>query len=210
MLRRRRRLDRAAPESPRRLRAAFICALLSAVVLAGCGPASVYTSFDPAAPCSSDGRFPGAYPALEARLPETFQGRAPDTLDSGRNCSATELGTLAGHGISEVHFAGASWFLSGNAGVTLAIFSAQGLTAEWIGEWYEASARAASNTREIDPSRPKVGSIPAYRLDTLNGESVQTIIDWQVPGSDAIYVVIAADAPVATIEAATAAFPTDH
>jgi hypothetical protein len=188
----------------------LIGALLGAVVLAGCGPASVYSSFDPAAPCSADGRFPGAYPALEARLPATFQGRSPDTLDSGRNCTATELGTLAGHGISEVHFAGASWFLSGNAGVTLAMFTGQGLTAEWLGEWYEASARAASNTREIDPTRPKVGSVQAYRLDTLNGESVQTIIDWQVPGSDAIYVVIAADAPVATIEAATAAFPEDH
>jgi hypothetical protein len=210
MLRRRRRLDRAASVTSRRLRVRLIGALLGVVVLAGCGPASVYSSFDPAAPCSADGRFPGAYPALEARLPATFQGRSPDTLDSGRNCTATELGTLAGHGISEVHFAGASWFLSGNAGVTLAMFTGQGLTAEWLGEWYEASARTASNTREIDPTRPKVGSVQAYRLDTLNGESVQTIIDWQVPGSDAIYVVIAADAPVATIEAATAAFPEDH
>jgi hypothetical protein len=193
-----------------RLRAPLISALVGAIVLAGCGPASVYSSFDPAAPCSADGRFPGAYPALEVRLPATFEGRPPDTLDSGRNCTATELGTLAGHGISEVQFAGASWFLSGNAGVTLAMFTGQGLTAEWLGEWYEASARAASNTREIDPTRPKVGSVQAYRLDTLNGESVQTIIDWQAPGSDAIYVVIAADAPVATIEAATAAFPKDH
>ena len=112
--------------------------LLGVVLLAGCGPASVYKSFDPSAPCSTDGRFPGAYPALEARLPATFMGRPPDTIDSGRNCSATELGTLAGHGISEVRFAGASWFLSGNAGITLAMFTGQGLTAEWIGEWYEA------------------------------------------------------------------------
>lgn len=209
-LRQRRRLDRAASGAVGRIRACLSCAILGAVLLAGCGPATVYTSFDPSTPCSTDGRFPGAYPALEARLPAAFQGRAPDSLDSGRNCSATELGTLARHGISEVRFAGASWFLSGNAGVTLAMFTGQGLTAEWIGEWYEASARAASNTREIDPTRPKVGSFQAYRLDTLNGESVQTIIDWQVPGSDAIYVVIAADAPVATIDAATAAFPKDH
>jgi hypothetical protein len=90
------------------------------------------------------------------------------------------------------------------------LFTGTGLTAEWLGEWYEASARAASNTREIDPTRPKVGKAQAYRLDTLNGDSIQTIIDWQVAGSDAVYVVIAADAPVATIEAATAAFPTDH
>jgi hypothetical protein len=210
MFRRRRRSNRAASGTVRRVRARVLGAFLGVVLLAGCGPATVYKSFDPAAPCSTDGRFPGAYPALEARLPATFMGRPPDTIDSGRNCSATELGTLAGHGLSEVRFAGASWYLSGNAGITLAMFTGQGLTAEWMGEWYEASARAASNTREIDPTRPTVGGAQAYRLDTLNGESVQTIIDWQVPGSDAVYVVIAADAPVATIEAATAAFPKDH
>lgn len=184
--------------------------ILASLIAACGGSPSLYTSFDPAAPCSTDGRFPGAYPSLEARLPTTFQGRAPDSLDSGRNCTATELGTLAGHGLHEVHFAGASWFLSGNAGVTLAVFTGDGLTAEWIGEWYEATARAARNTRQIDPTRPQVAGYQAYRLDTINGDSVQTVIDWAVPGGDAVYVVIAADAPVASIAAATAAFPTDH
>jgi hypothetical protein len=208
MLRRRRRLDRAASGAFGRVRAHLAAGLVAALLLAACGPASVYTSFDPSAPCSTDGRFPGAYPALESRLSASFLGRAPDTVDSGRNCSATELGTLAGHGIAEVRFAGASWFLSGNAGVTLAMFTGDGLTAEWLGEWYESSARAARNTREIDPTRPMVGGAQAYRLDTLNGDSVQTIIDWKVPGEDAVYVVIAADAPVPTIDAAIAAFPT--
>jgi hypothetical protein len=180
-------------------------------LLAACGSgAAPYVSFDPAAPCSVDGRFRGADPGLEARLPATFQGRPPDTLDSGRNCSAAELATLAGHGIREVRYAGATWFLSGNAGITLAVFSADGLTAEWIGEWYEATARAARNTRQIDPTRPQVAGREGYRLDTLNGESVQTVIDWAAPGGDAVYVVIAADAPVALIDAAIAAFPTDH
>jgi len=181
--------------------------LVLALVAAACGGGSVYTSFDPASACTSDGRFPGAYPDLEARLPTTFQGRPPDTLDSGRNCSATELGTLAGHGLREVRYAGASWFLSGNAGITLAIFTGQGLTAAWIGEWYESTARAASNTRQIDPTRPKVAGRQAYRLDTINGDSVQTVIDWASPTGDAVYVVVAADAPKETIAAATAAFP---
>jgi hypothetical protein len=184
--------------------------LVLAILVTACGEASIYTSFDPAAPCSTDGRLPGAYPALEARLPKTFLGRAPDTVDSGRNCTAAELGTLAGHGIDEVRFAGASWFLSGNAGVTLAVFAGDGLTAEWLGEWYEATARAARNTRQIDPTRPTIGGAPAYRLDTLNGESHQTIIDWTPVGGDAVYVVVTADASTAAIDAATAAFPTDH
>jgi hypothetical protein len=188
------------------LRACLVLALL----IAACGPGSVYTSFDPAAPCTADGRFAGAYPALEARLPKMFLGRSPDTVDSGRNCSAAELGTLAGHGIREVRFAGATWFLSGNAGVTLALFTGDGLTAEWLGEWYESGARAARNTRQIDPTRPTIAGAQAYRLDTLNGESHQTIIDWTAAGGDAVYVVVAADASAAAIDAATAAFATDH
>ncbi len=204
-----RRIERAARGSAGRGAALHACLLL-AVLFAACSPASVYTSFNPAAPCTADGRFPGAYPALEARLPKMFLGRAPDTVDSGRNCTAAELGTLAGHGIREVRFAGASWFLSGNAGVTLAMFTGDGLTAEWLGEWYESTARAARNTRQIDPTRPTIAGAQAYRLDTLNGESHQTVIDWTPAGGDAVYVVVAADASTAAIDAAMAAFPTDH
>ncbi len=94
--------------------------------------------------------------------------------------------------------------------MTLAIFSGDGLTAERLGEWYEATARAASSTRQIDPTRPKIGGAQAYRLDTVNGESHQTIIDWTPAGGDAVYVVVAADASAAAIEEATRAFPTDH
>ena len=192
---------------PSRASATLTGALVAAILLGACGGGSLYATFDPAAPCTSDGRFPGAYPALEGRLPTAFQGKAPDTVDSGRNCSATELGTLAGHGLHEVHYAGASWFLSGNAGITLAIFSGDGLTAEWLGEWYEAAARAARNTRQIDPTRPMVAGRQGYRLDTINGDSIQSVIDWPSPTGDAVFVVVAADAPVATIDAAAAAFP---
>lgn len=183
-------------------------ALVGAVLMGACGGGSLYTSFDPAAPCTVDGRFPGAYPDLEARLPTAFLGKQPDTVDSGRNCSATELGTLAGHGLHEVRYAGASWFLSGNAGVTLAVFQGDGLTAEWLGEWYEATARAARNTRQIDPTRPMVAGRQGYRLDTINGDSLQSVIDWPSPSGDLVFVVVTADAPAATIDAAQAAFPT--
>lgn len=210
IFRRRRPPGPAARASVTHARPALAACLLAALLVAACGPGSLYTSFDPSRPCGIDGRFPGAYPLLEAALPRTFQGRAPDTIDSGRNCSVTELGTLAGHGIAEVKFAGASWFLSGNAGITLALFVGDGLTPERLGEWYESTARAARSTREIDPTRPTIAGVQAYRLDTLNGDSVQTIIDWSPPGSDYVYVVVAADAPVATIDAAVAAFPTDH
>jgi hypothetical protein len=178
------------------------------LAVGGCGGSSPYTSFDPSSACTTDGRFPGAYPSLEARLPSRFDGRGPDTRDSGRNCTSAELGTLVGHGIHEVRYAGATWDLGAGSGVTLAAFTGSGLTAEWLGEWYEASARAARNTRNITPSRPTIGGLTAYRLDTVNGDSSQTVITWDAPTGDAVYVVVAADVPESRIQEATAVFAT--
>ncbi|MBF6604036.1 MAG: hypothetical protein IVW53_00425 [Chloroflexi bacterium] len=184
--------------------AAVVCAL--GLLAAACG-GSPYTRFDPSSACTTDGRFAGAYPRLEAQVPTMLDGRGPDTLDSGRNCTPKELGTLANHGIREVRFAGGTWNLSANAGITLAVFSGQGLTAAWLGEWYEASARAAANTRNIDPSRPTIDGRQGYRLDTVNGDSNQTVITWDSANGDAVYVIVAADAPATLIAAAINAFP---
>jgi hypothetical protein len=190
--------------TPRR---ALVILVVAVVGLAGCSDASPYTSFDPASPCTTDGRFPGAYPALEARIPTIFDGRPPDELDSGRNCSATELGTLANHGVHEVDYAGGTWFYSSNAGLTLAVFTGHNLTAEWLGEWYESTARAADNTRNITPTRPKIAGRQGYRLDTVNGDSNQTVITWPSPSGDAVFVLVAADIAAAQIKAGLAAFP---
>lgn len=192
---------------PRRLLLLVSAALLALAVIGCTGSTSPYTSFDPTTPCSADGRFPGAYPDLEARVPKQFDGRAADQVDSGRNCSATEMGTLTGHGITEIHYAGGTWFYSSNAGVTLALFTGQGLTAEWLGEWYEAGARSATNTRNINPTRPMVAGRQAYRLDTVNGDSNQVVITWPSANSDAVYVLVAADMAEAKITEALAAFP---
>ena len=45
---------------------------------------------------TADGSAPGAYPELEELVPPSFEERAPDRLDSGRNCTDENLGTLAG------------------------------------------------------------------------------------------------------------------
>ena len=82
--------------------AVVLCATF-AFVLAGCSGSG--SSFDPAASCTADGRFSGAYPALEQRLPSTFESTQPSRVDSGRNCTTENLGSLAGHGVSEVQFA---------------------------------------------------------------------------------------------------------
>ena len=191
----------------RRLSRLFAVLFTIVLVAGACSSPSPYTTFDPNTACTADGRFPGAYPALEARIPTRFDNRGPDQLDSGRNCSDAEMGTLAGHGIHEVHFAGGTWVYSANAGVTLAVFTAPGLTAEWLGEWYESGARAATNTRNITPTRPTIAGRQAYRLDTVNGESNQVVITMPSGSSDVVYVLVAADIAEAKISEALATLP---
>ncbi len=93
------------------------------------------------------------------------------------------------------------------SGITLAVFTAPGLTADWIGEWYEASARAGRSTGSIKPSKTEVGGRPANRLDLVNADSNQTVVTWPAATPDSVNVVIAADVPEDQIQAAFAAFP---
>jgi hypothetical protein len=153
-----------------------------------------------------NGKRAGAYPELEALIPASFGGKAPQMLDSGRNCTSAELGTLAGHGLTELRFAGGVW-PDGNSGVTLAVFTAPGLQSEWLAEWYEAGARAARVTGNIQLSKPTIADRPGQRLDVVNGEAPQTVITWPSTRPDTVNVVISSDEPEDRIQAAVAAFP---
>jgi hypothetical protein len=145
-----------APSARLRRARLLVLILLLGLVAGACSSAPAAT-FSAAGPCLADGRAPGAYPNLEALIPKALDGRAPDHLDSGRNCSAANLGTLASHGVTQVMFAGGAWTDSATQGVTLAVFTAPGLQAAWLGEWYEASARAAKDTQNFVPTRLQIG-----------------------------------------------------
>jgi hypothetical protein len=155
-------------------RAALVVAVLSLLV-AACGAAS----FDPSAPCTADGRAAGAYPDLEALVPRTLDGKPADSTDSGRNCTPTSLGSLAGHGVTELRFAGSTWGGGPNGGVSIAVFDAPGLQAGWVHDFYVAGAQSAREAETVEESQPTVNGRPAFRVDALNGESYQTVIDWQ-------------------------------
>jgi hypothetical protein len=109
----------------------------------------------------------------------TFRGRAPDRLDSGRNCTPQALANLAAHGVSALRFAGATWDLGSSSGVTLAVLEAPNLDVAWVAEFYEAGARAAKNAQSVDL---RTVAIPngrmGSRIDALNGESYQSVIVW--------------------------------
>jgi hypothetical protein len=168
----------------------MVSAALLAVLLGACAPAGA--SFNPSGPCLADGQAEGAYPDLEAAIPLTVRDEPPTRLDSGRSCSAENLGTLSSRGVVEIRFAGALWEIGNQSGVTIARFAAPGLKAAWMAEFYEAGARAGRRTEDIRVTRPPVNGQTGWRLDTLNDESYQTIVVWPDDVPDAVWVVLTA------------------
>jgi hypothetical protein len=180
---------------------ALAVALLAAACSAGPAP-----SFDPTGACSVDGRAPGAYPELEALIPKVYQGVSPGTLDSGRNCTVTNLGSLASLGISEVRFAGATWSFGAERAAVLAVFQAKGLTADGLAAFYSESAQDAARTQVVGTSAPMISGRQGRRLDTQTSERVQTVVVWPAGVPDRVNVVITNDLPDARIQDAIDAF----
>jgi hypothetical protein len=173
--------------------------------LAACS-GNAAASFDPAGPCASDGSAPGAYPELEARVPSSFLGTKPERLDSGRHCSAAALGSLAASGVTELRFAGGTWSFGAERAAALAVFTAPGLTADAMAEFYLAGATTADRTQVLAQARPTLAGRPGHRLDTQTGERLQTVEVWPAAVPDAVNVVITNDLPDARIADAVAAF----
>lgn len=163
-------------------------------------------SFDPTGPCTTDGEASGAYPELEARIPPVYEGRPPEELNSGRNCTSSNLGSLEARGIEEVRYAGGTWDFGSDIAAVLAVFSADGLTAEAMAEWFRTTAEAAGRTEITGDSRPEVGDEQAYRLDTKTGERIQTVVVWSAAEPDLVNVVLTHNLPDPKIEAAIGAF----
>ena len=110
-------------------------------------------------------------------MPATYEDRPPDGLDSGRNCTAANLGSLAEAGFTEIRFAGGTWDFGGNRAVALVVFTAPGLTAEAIAEFYGDSARAANRTKVTGESTPTLAGRGRPRLRHFeDGERIQTVV----------------------------------
>jgi hypothetical protein len=154
-------------------RALVVLAVAVTLLVSACGASAA--SFDPTGPCSADGRAPGAYPELERQVPGSFEGRAADSVDSGRSCTAQGLGTLASRGVTELRYAGGTWKLGDRSGATLAIFSAPGLDAAALADFYEAGARAGRNTENVQRTTETVTGTTIERVETLNDQSFQTV-----------------------------------
>lgn len=193
------------PVSVARSTSLGLLALAAVSLLAGCGGGGT-PSFDPTGACSTDGRAAGAYPDLEALVPSTFMGVPPAFVDSGRNCTPTNLGALASMGISEVRFAGGTWTFGAERAAVLAVFRTKGLTAESLDAFYTQSAHEAARTEIVGRSAPTIDGRPGRRLDTMTGVRVQTVVVWPASDRDSVNVVITNDLPDARIQDAIGAF----
>ena len=156
------------------------------MVIVGAVLAACSQPFEPNGPCTADGSAPGAYPELEAVVPTSWSGGPPKVLDSGRACTASGLGTLAGRGVTELRFAGATWETGDDSGLSLAAFrSAVGPALEpaWLAEFYETGARGGRKVDSITVTDYQVtDGVSGRRIDVLNGESYQSIVVWQRDG----------------------------
>ena len=187
----------------RTLRRGSLSLLLTLVVSACSAPAA---SFDPTGACVSDGSAPGVYPELEALVPTTYRSAPPELLDSGRNCTKSNLGALAALGFTEVRFAGGTWTFGAERAVVLVVFSAPGLTADAMADFYSESARSANRTKVIAVTKPTLAGRPGRRLDTKTGTRLQTVVVWPAATPDRVNVVITNDLPDPRIADAVDAF----
>lgn len=183
---------------PSRHAASLVLLLALALGFVACAepPAA---SFDPTGVCVADGSAPGAYPDLEALIPTTFQDQPPETLDSGRNCTAENLGNLAEAGIDEVRFAGGTWSFGSRRAAALVVFTAPGLTADEIALFYAASAQAAERTVVTATSSPTYAGRQGRRIDTETGDRFQSVLAWPSDTVDRVNVVISTDLPDARL-----------
>jgi hypothetical protein len=189
---------------PTRLICRFVLLASVVLALAGCAGAA-QPSFDPTGPCISDGRAPGAYPDLEARVPSTYRDTSPAALDSGRNCTDEQLGSLAGS-FDEVRFAGATWSFGGERALALVVFSAPGLSAADVAAFYEESARTTPRMEILDETEPTVAGRPGWRLDAKRVERLQTVVVWPAAEADVVNIIISNDLPDERIADAIDAF----
>lgn len=185
----------------------MLLATVAVALVAGCVGAAA-TPFDPATPCEGTTRqqMPGAYPDLEARIPELVAGQAAASRDSGRFCSKETLGSVYDEGVTEVRFGGAIWEVGERGGIQVGAFEGEGLTPALLAEEYRRAADASRRTEAVRATTLEVDGRPAWRIDVVNGNSRQAIVVWGSADGEVVQTVIAADVDEEALQAAIDAF----
>ena len=192
--------------APSRIAAVLAVAIMAALV-AACG-SEASPSFDPATPCDGAARqqMPGAYPALEARVPTEIEGRTAASRDSGRFCAKETLGSVFDAGVTEVRFGGGIWEVGDHGGIQLGAFEGAGLTPALLAEEYRLAADSSRGTEAAKATTLQVAGRPGWRIDVVNRNSRQAIVVWGSADGAVVQVVVAADVDESDLQAAIAAY----
>jgi hypothetical protein len=86
------------------------------------------------------------------------------------------------------------------------VFSAPGLTAEQVREFYTDSARETPRIEILDESTATIAGREGYRLDAKRVERLQTVVVWPAADPGLVNIVITNDLPEARIQEAIDAF----
>ncbi len=193
---------------PRRLPGLLVLAFLP-LLLAACA-VGASPSYDPAAPCAGadEQRAADFYPDLEAALPSALDGAPPKLRDSGRYCSPATLGTLSTAGLSEVHFAGASWETGDGRGVSAVVYRAPGLTTDLLADAFTAAAAKATAVSQIKTDQLTIAGRRAVRIRVNNQDHLQTVVFWPAEAADTVNAVLAAESDDAHLQQLINAFGT--
>jgi len=181
-----------------------VAVLALSIGIAACGGSAVPSG--PLGPCGddrADAMSVGGFPELEALVPRSLGGAAPDLLNSGRSCSDRALGSLAAHGIRELRYAGATWNQGQSDATVVAVLATppdQPLAEQaWIEEFYTAGAVAGTKTDNVTTTRPTMDPVgQVFRLDALNDLSLQTVVTWNEGGLIHVVIVASEVSPTAS------------
>jgi hypothetical protein len=192
-------------------RAFAIVALLALAILAlaGCAGSAPTPTPDRSAPCggADEQRMAGLYPAIEALLPPTLEGRAPATIDSGRYCSAKTLGSLLDAGITELQFAGATWSDDGGqTGIAMVVYRANGLTVDALADSFASGAGAARGVNQVHAQAIDFDGVAGVRITAMSGDRPQIVIIRSYLEPGVVAVVIGSGVTEARVQAAAKIF----
>ena len=102
--------------------------------------------------------------------------------------------------------AGGNWSFGGIRAAALVVFSAPGLTADLVADFYAESATSSNRTQITGESTATLAGTSVRRMDSTTGDRTQTVLVWPAAAADVVNVVITNDLPDPKIEAAVAAF----
>ncbi|HXR26925.1 MAG TPA: hypothetical protein VN771_03605 [Candidatus Baltobacteraceae bacterium] len=176
-------------------------ALLAGLLVGACAAAPTP---DPSAACNGVDApaTPGYYPALESLLPTSYAQATPSIVNSGRFCTAASLGSLAGAGISDLHFAGAQFPASDSTGVSLLEYAAPSLTPSMLADAFTAGAASATDVNQIQTSAVTVAGRAGVRIQVNNQDVLQVLIFWPSAQPGTVNGILASGVSESAIQAA--------